>query len=182
MIKKFTDVYYGNECRFVDTIKICNKTSVWHEILSYLMSPDGVLKIYEVRCAADENDNSTNAVDLSPSFLVRPCTRGFTEFISISCRFSTLFDGYRGYVWQCCILLLRPNPSLCLNKIRVRFPLSECNKFLFCIFSLFRSHIPYFRYFSVVYPVFFQKFTENLPVSRLNKINLQVFVTVLPRI
>lgn len=58
MIRKFTSMCYGRTC-IIDRIKIHNKTSLWHEILTYLSSPDnGVLKIYKVECTPGKKNNS----------------------------------------------------------------------------------------------------------------------------
>ncbi|XP_050438124.1 uncharacterized protein LOC126844199 [Adelges cooleyi] len=71
MIKKFTSVIYGRECSALDKVKMCNKTSVWHEIFSYLLSPDGILKIYRVQCTSSlENSNFTIA-DARPNCVIK---------------------------------------------------------------------------------------------------------------
>jgi hypothetical protein len=48
-----------------------NMNSVWHELLTYLQSPDGVLKIYKVECTPGENNNCV-AADSQPNYVVRP--------------------------------------------------------------------------------------------------------------
>lgn len=69
MIRKFSTTCYGRKRNIIDKIKIHNKTSIWHELLSYLQSPDGVLKIYKVECHG-ENNNCV-ATDQQTSFVVR---------------------------------------------------------------------------------------------------------------
>lgn len=71
MIRKFTSMCYGSRCNVIDRIKIRNKISVWHEILTYLLSPDGVLKIYKVECSPGENNNLVTS-DSQPNYVVRP--------------------------------------------------------------------------------------------------------------
>lgn len=70
MIKKFTSMCYGKKCNVINKIKIHSKTNLWHELLTYLLSPDGVLKIYKVECAPSENNNCITA-DLPTNFVVK---------------------------------------------------------------------------------------------------------------
>lgn len=69
LIKKFTSMHYEKKCSLVEKIKMRNETSVWHELLDYLLSPNGVLKIYKVEYTHGEN-NCTK-VDLQTNFVVR---------------------------------------------------------------------------------------------------------------
>lgn len=69
-IMKFTTMCYGSKCNILDRIKIRNKISIWHEILTYLLSPDGVLKVYKVECTPGENNNLETS-DLQPNYVVR---------------------------------------------------------------------------------------------------------------
>lgn len=70
MIRKFTAMCYGGKCNIIDKIKLHNKTSIWHELLSYLQSPDGVLKVYQVECSPGENNNHVTST-LPTKFVVR---------------------------------------------------------------------------------------------------------------
>jgi len=69
---------YGSRCNLIDRIKIRNKISVWHEILTYLLSPDGVLKIYKVECSPGENNNLVTS-DSHPNYVVRPFNLFYTN-------------------------------------------------------------------------------------------------------
>lgn len=57
MINKFTSMCYGRKC-VMDEIKIHNKTNLWQGLLSYITLPDGVLKIYKIKCIPSKNNNS----------------------------------------------------------------------------------------------------------------------------
>ncbi|XP_001945717.2 uncharacterized protein LOC100162005 [Acyrthosiphon pisum] len=70
MIRKFTSMCYGSRCNVIDRIKIRNKISVWHEILTYLLSPDGVLNIYKVECSPGENNNLATS-DSHPNYVIK---------------------------------------------------------------------------------------------------------------
>lgn len=71
MIRKFSAMCYGRKCNVIDKIKMHNKTSVWHELLSYLLSPDSILKVYKVECGRSENNNSMPPIDLQTNVVVR---------------------------------------------------------------------------------------------------------------
>lgn len=58
MIRQFTSTCYGRNYCISDRIKIYNKTSVWHELLAYLLSLDGILTICQVESSPGVNNNS----------------------------------------------------------------------------------------------------------------------------
>lgn len=67
-----------------------NKTSVWHELLTYLQSPDGVLKIYKVECTPGENNNCVTVTDSQPNYLVRTFVTKFIRYTSLISLYSHL--------------------------------------------------------------------------------------------
>lgn len=78
-IRKFSAGCHGRKCNIIDRMKIHNKTSIWHELLSYLQSPDGVLKIYKVECRGQ--NNNCMATNEQTSFVVRPYVSFSTSII-----------------------------------------------------------------------------------------------------
>lgn len=72
MIRKFSTTCYGRKSNVIDKIKMHNKTSVWHELLSYLLSPNSVLKVYKVECNHSENNKCVPPIDLHTNVVVRP--------------------------------------------------------------------------------------------------------------
>lgn len=72
MIEKFTIMCYSRRCNFVDRIKMRSKTSMWHELLTYLLSPDGIVKTYKVESNTGENNNCVTT-DLQVNYAVIPC-------------------------------------------------------------------------------------------------------------
>lgn len=71
MIEKFTTMCYSRKCNVVDRIRMRSKTSVWHELLTYLLSPDGIVKTYKLDFSAGENNNCMTT-DLQINYVVRP--------------------------------------------------------------------------------------------------------------
>lgn len=71
MIEKFTTMCYSRRCNLIDRIKMRSKTSVWHELLAYLLSPDGIMKTYKVESNTGENNNCVTT-DLQINYTVRP--------------------------------------------------------------------------------------------------------------
>jgi len=61
---------YGRKCNVIDRIKIRNKTSIWHELLSYLQSNNSVLKVYKIECGPDVNNDCT-IVDVHKNFVIK---------------------------------------------------------------------------------------------------------------
>lgn len=71
MIKKFSSVFYSRECSVLDMVKMCNKTSVWHELLTYLLSPDGIMSIYKLQYTSCTENSKADVLAYSwPNCLV----------------------------------------------------------------------------------------------------------------
>lgn len=99
MIEKFTTMCYSRKCNFVDRIKMRSKTSVWHELLTYLLSPDSIIKTYKFESNTGENNNCVTT-DLQINYMVRPYVLFQCYFTMFPCSIRNHLCGLSKYCYS----------------------------------------------------------------------------------